>query len=624
MAKNLQWLILAIFSFSVTLLTGCAETDNGNPTISDEEGVTNQVYDPSTYWLVSDKVAFMSGIETMPADFQTALKQRFPKQTDNMEEAQVIFFDMDKFNEDLSTLSGDKLKEVSEFFGKLMEMELEHHAAIVMLSAKGLTYSETDGTLDNWKKLFMATHGYGDTYYLLDEQEEADPVVANQINSTKDTNYWNTRLSHFVEWLIDYDAEQEDNSAALAPRMSNRADNSDNPFDQVKMNMSTGVQRINFDMPFSLHRQIDKAGGSDPDRLDCDASVSVRLRITPMYMLSANGDYAGDYYYVRSTITPHNQEMWRPFIGAHGWTRNRVYGYWLDYMKYQITLCDKNYKSIDGVEYFNLPIPQNKISSTEYGESFDFGLSGQVKVGPTYELGKPTKVAGEAQLGFSARWSESVKYKFENINYVRNTSTPTVEYTWSSYNVELNDDWDNMYKYFKPDTHSEFDCENIWMWHVKPTASNGIKDNSNVGFNISVLIMLSYSSWHHWRGTAQFDDNKVNHLVVPARLGMSAVTPPNRETWGLIEVTNISDYTMRNVKILQNNKVVKTIDGTYAKDKAAVAAMKEGTYSITFEYINANTNQVVKSGTFNNVVVKMGRDKESATTKLSTGTAILK
>ena len=44
----------------------------------------------------------------------------------------------------------------------------------------------------------------------------------------------------------------------------------------------------------------------------------------PLYMGSVNGnDKAGDYYAVRSTITPHNQTMWNPYVASHGLDKNK-------------------------------------------------------------------------------------------------------------------------------------------------------------------------------------------------------------------------------------------------------------------------------------------------------------
>lgn len=49
--------------------------------------------------------------------------------------------------------------------------------------------------------------------------------------------------------------------------------------------------------------------------------------------------------------------------------------------------------------------------------------------------------------------------------------------------------------------------------------------------------------------------------------------------------------------------------------------MLEGTYTVTFEFINPDNNQVVNRGVLNDVKVKMGKTLDAATTSLSTGNA---
>jgi len=49
----------------------------------------------------------------------------------------------------------------------------------------------------------------------------------------------------------------------------------------------------------------------------------------------------------------------------------------------------------------------------------------------------------------------------------------------------------------------------------------------------------------------------------------------------------------------------------------------EGTYTVTFEFINPDNNQVVGKGILEDVKVKMGRTQDAATTNISTGDAKL-
>ena len=57
-------------------------------------------------------------------------------------------------------------------------------------------------------------------------------------------------------------------------------------------------------------------------------------------MLSATGDKAGDYYSIVSSVTPHNEAMWGPYVGEHGACRNRIYGFWFGEMYVTTSLLD--------------------------------------------------------------------------------------------------------------------------------------------------------------------------------------------------------------------------------------------------------------------------------------------
>ena len=103
------------------------------------------------------------------------------------------------------------------------------------------------------------------------------------------------------------------------------------------------------------------------------------------------------------------------------------------------------------------------------------------------------------------------------------------------------------------------------------------------------------------------------------------IPAPDRGKWGVISLKNASNsYTMRNVKIYatgeEDKEPAATSKDTYKPQEKAEAAVKAGTYTVTFELINPDDNTVVKKGTLKGVEVKMGRTKEAATTNISTGT----
>ena len=65
------------------------------------------------------------------------------------------------------------------------------------------------------------------------------------------------------------------------------------------------------------------------------------------------------------------------------------------------------------------------------------------------------------------------------------------------------------------------------------------------------------------------------------------------------------------------------IPSTYASQELAKTAVLEGTYTVTFEFINPDNNQVISKGVVNDVKVRMGKSQDAATTNISTGDAKL-
>ena len=352
---------------------------------------------------------------------------------------------------------------------------------------------------------------------------------------------------------------------------------------------------------------------------------------------SVNGDDAGDYYAVRSTVVPHKSLVWGPYVGKHGACRNRVYGYWFDDMDYEFVLVDPDTNQpADGLHFSDLPFPENSVASRNHSDSHSVGVNGSLSLGykSSDKMGEEGSISGS--VGFSCDWTESIAYTLANIDYSRNSSTNWVKYHWYSNNVTLKDDMNNIQKYFPNDVHEEFDAKNVWMWHV-PYNRAGVTDGSAKQFKLLARVRPRYSSWYHWRGTVTFPANRKDWNVdfagkyTSTEKGWAGCTftlpAPDRSTWGLISLKNASNHTMRNVKIYAKGKEsqapVAEIPNTYASQELAKTAVLEGTYTVTFEFINPNNNQVISKGVLNDVKVKMGKTQEAATTSISTGEAKL-
>ena len=418
--------------------------------------------------------------------------------------------------------------------------------------------------------------------------DEEEPLVA------KDNIYWNMRRSAFVEWVETYEAP-----------IANPYNGDQPSFEEMKLNMGlAGVQNIYVNIPFSYGTIIDEATLSEPDILTGYGSLTFQAKILPVYSQSVNGANSGDYYLVKSTVVPHNDGMWNPFIGAHGWTRNRVYGFWFNEMTYRISLLNSDGSDLNGLTYNMMPLPENKIGKVEHTETTSYSLSASAKI--YYgEEGTKTKAGGEIGATFGASWTESTKYSFDNISYNRDSSTPVVTYTWKSNNVKLTDDWDKMDVNFPVDVHSEFACNNSWVWFV-PRGTNGIDDSTKKEFKLNITANLTYSSWYHWRWAVEYDSNRKNYKIKP--LGYTVnVNAPDRTPWGVISLTNAAkNYTVRNVKVFKKGETTEEPEyfaqGSYEYNEKAIMATNEGTYILTFEYVDPNNwNKVMARGIINNI-----------------------
>lgn len=621
----------AILTCGLFFFTSCSDKDDNAGNQSYKEGVEEMV-DINSIVKVCQSTAYIKGIETLPSELQEAIRHIFPNVVGEFNQADVAIVDL--------TTVLEKVEEINTFYdnGGLVVC---FYPSLKDILPEYVGYTQLEG----WDELLWAGNNRDDSFYMLNDPDEVTATDASGVETkqtlVKDKNYWMVRLEPLVNW-IDYCKEEAENSPALS-----RAEGSKElpTFEKLTVNMKNGAKRFECNFPFTLFHQIDKATASDPDMLNKCGSVSLRFEVMPLYVGEVNTDDAGDYYAVRSTVIPHNDAVWGPYRANHGGTQNRVYGYWFNEMNYKFTLVDPdaNSQTAEGLRFAELPFPENSTSSRNHKNGFRFGINGSVAGGA--EIGKDPKAKLEARVGFSAEWSDEVSYTLPNIDYARNSSTNWVRYKWESKNVTLDDDLDNYEKYYPSDVHREFDAKNVWLWHV-PAKSAGVKDEAKKHFALAAYVKLNYSSWYHWRWSDTFKSNRRNwdvdftkecvvtkgnvkpNFTEPGWAGCIFDLPaPNRSKWGLISLKNASNYTMRSVKIYKTGEESKepaaTISNTYRSQEKATTAVGEGTYTVTFELINPDNNQVLKKGTLNNVVVTMGKNKEEATTSISTGDAIL-
>ena len=101
----------------------------------------------------------------------------------------------------------------------------------------------------------------------------------------------------------------------------------------------------------------------------------------------------------------------------------------------------------------------------------------------------------------------------------------------------------------------------------------------------------------------------------------------DRTPWGIIALKNASSYEMAHVKFYKSGEESKDpvaeLTGSFSKDQVAKQGLAEGTYTVTYDFMDPNTNQVLSRWKVQNVKVRQGRDEASATTSASTVDAVI-
>ena len=448
----------------------------------------------------------------------------------------------------------------------------------------------------------------------IDEIEAEKGVVIEVLydNCNADANVLNQIIANFIANKVDLMIGVA-TPVAMAMQAQTKVCMS---YDDFKASIEQSGQRLTYNYPFTLNEYIDQASLSDADYLCKSGSITVDFRIFPIYMLSSNGDKAGDYYGVVSTVTPHNQSMWGPYAASHGWCRNRIYGFWFADMDVATSLLNSDGSAIPGLEYFERPLPENKNDSKTYSNGHTVSIQGSFSGGRS---GGSAYAVGQFAVGGS--WTSSTNYTLETINYSLDSSSPTVKYHYWSENVKLTDDWDDwtiINQNFPAPVRTEFSSHTMWVWHVP---GEDVKDNDTRQFRLKTQIKLRYSSWYHWRGAVEYDSNRKWHNVPIPELQW-LLDRPDRTPWGFIRLRNATSNEMAHVAFYKQGQTggdpVARLTTSYGKGDEARIALPEGIYDVTWDIVDGDTGARLGSWIYRNVEVRQGRDESSATIRIST------
>lgn len=584
------------------------------------------VVNTSKIWETSELPAYIGDISYLPKELQGIIRQRFPESA-SIERANIIFVGASELSTNYEIL------QTAAAAGKFVVIPGNADYTVLGVDADPIISPSDSDDID---PLFYCYTFWGEDHLYVMYSESAPEQIEDGTPSLTDEewyelnnegiddedleedfhsptdydnqaqhneNYYQSRIDPFVNWV--------DNSFLERSLILTRAGS----YDNLKVNIEQSGMRLTYNYPFSLNKFIDKATLSKPDYLCKSGSITVEFRIYPIYMHSGNGEKAGDYYGVVSTITPHNESMWGPYCATHGKTKLRIYGYWFDQMYVETSLTHLDGSPINGLNYYERPIPENANDSKSYSNGKTYSWTGAISGGCSG--GKPYVVA---QVGMGVSCTSSINYTLETINYSLDSSTPNVKYHYSTNAVDLRDDWGDwqrIHRNFPAPVRTEFSAHSMWVWHVPGDVA---QDNSTTSFKLNTNIKLVYSTWRHWRGTLYFNSNKKEYdVIVPEQsweLGY-----PDRTPWGFIKLRNATDKEMAHVKFYdakkEGSEPIETLLSSYGKGEEVKIAFPEGTYNITWDIVDGNTGEKVSSWIYRNVKVVKGKDEISATTQIS-------
>ena len=145
-------------------------------------------------------------------------------------------------------------------------------------------------------------------------------------------------------------------------------------------------------------------------------------------------------------------------------------------------------------------------------------------------------------------------------------------------------------------------------------------DNDTRKFRMVTRLSLWYSTWYHWRGSAEYDSNRKDHEVLIPTLEWT-VQNPDRNPWGFIRLRNAASNEMAHVSFYEKGKEdgepLIALTTSYGKGEEARVGLPEGTYSVTWDVVDGDTGAILSSWIYRDVKVHQGHNDETSTVRIS-------
>ena len=585
--KRISTYIFCLFAL-VALASACGDEYDTNKDYIDE---TEQKVMAMTY--------FASAV---PANVEQAFKSRLANITTNPDQASVIVLKSSDLyaNTDLVREAWEEGKVVVEFSPEtIAHSEFWESIGGPALIVNGESVEDF---------LLVATQRYG-CYTMQDpfvlkgylsesESDDDDKASATSSDNWKDSDgnttspdeeveYLKSMFDSFVEWLNENALTKNDSGASTIEDYRSELNQyiEDKEYSQVyETSFPIGVDNF----------KLCKIALSKPDRITRNSDISVKFTITPLYAYEMNGGQSGDYYFVTATIISRNAKMFGTYKKKHGAIPTYAHALYSEdiHWKAELVTGNSNYK----VSLFKEPSPETTVGTANYTSSFTAGLNITGQGGITG--GNKT---GNLTVGGSFTWNNSVSKPMSDQMIMQNsTSDGKVEYNFLCLNFMKDD---NAYKAVPLIARSNQPCVASWCWKV-----SGVKDGETTSFKFKFTLdpTFGYMYRHATWGAEGHLKHNVHVLPEKNRVTTFEITPPDRNKYGIIEITSTDTRHITNVEVFdKNGKSVDYYKSAFSEGEKVKFQLPVGEYSV--EYKIRIDQTVIEKRRISNINVETGK-----------------
>jgi len=592
MKQKSFWMWAAVAACCMGLVFSACSKEDDKPIPDRPADPEVEPVDP----VVCEAKVDLGNIGALPAELQAVLRERFPNLVSG-EAADICFTD------------GSNAEAFSHRFQAGTTTVLIPSAGGINLNDVGAL---TGGVLPKTELpiLFYAAQKWGKHYAIVGD------VPAGFDTPEDKTLFYESRVIRLAHWLNDVEEfkQKKQNTGPLQ-------DQGPYDYEELISNIEDDGEQMTYNFPMSLSNSFEFLDNNYS--LKASSSVDFGFRVYPIYKQSCHEDKSGDYYVVTVEVTPYNQGMWTPYSTDLGvWDEMHVVGYWWHKMKTHVKLVDMDGNDIPVLEYNHTPLPENENDSRQYSKGTSNTVGGSASAG--FSGASPT---GSLGLSFSHTVNSSVSYSMDTITYDLDSSSPNKEvtYAYETKGVQPEADSD-MDTYWPKSCRTQWTVRQAWVWFVPSGDATGVGDNKETKFKIVLNSYIDYQYfWWVWHPLSPNEaGDTFTYKPVDVHDQGWELPVPNRQTWGLTSIkSEYTDEVMTNIKYYltgdEDKDPVAEDDMSYHQNDFALMGLPDGkTYTIIYETKNPNTGEHVGTWKFENVAVHQGRDKDEATTSLST------